>query len=116
MKLVQLFAEFNLAYHARLRLKYLLVLIALLIQRRSHCPHLVLKFLAARLELRHCAKDLSHEVKNEAPLSANSEAISASLKGEALHSKAKLVFKGRAKKEASSCEATLLGKAILALL
>ena len=43
------------------------------------------------------AKDLSREVKNEAPLSANSEAIFASLTGRTPHNRAKHVFKGRAK-------------------
>ena len=43
------------------------------------------------------AKDLSREVKNKVPLSANSEAILASLKGGALHSKAKLAFKAELK-------------------
>ena len=42
----------QLAYHARLRLKHLCVLITLQIQHRSYCQHLVLKFLAARLELK----------------------------------------------------------------
>jgi len=55
------------------------------------------------------AKNLSREVKNEAPLSANSETSSASLKRRALHSKAKLAFKSRAKIAASPCEATLSG-------
>ena len=56
------------------------------------------------------AKDLSREVKNEAPLSAKI----VSLKGGALYSKAKLAFKDRGKTAASPCEATLLEKAILA--
>ena len=60
------------------------------------------------------AKDLSREVKNEAPLSANSEAISASLTRKTSRNKAKLTFKGRAKTVASPCKATLLGEAILA--
>jgi len=60
------------------------------------------------------AKDLSPEIKNEAPLSANSEAISASLIGRTLRSRAKLTFKGRAKTIASSCKATLSGETILA--
>jgi len=54
--------------------------------------------------------DLSREVKNEAPLSANSEADT----GRTLHNRAKLAFKGKAKAVASSCEATLSGEAILA--
>ena len=56
------------------------------------------------------------KVKNEALLSANNEASSASLKRGALHSKAKLAFKGRDKTAASPCEAPLSGEAILALL
>ena len=43
------------------------------------------------------AKDLSREVKNEAPLSANSEAISASLSGRTLCNRAKLAFKAELK-------------------
>jgi len=40
----------SLAYHARLRPKHLYVLIALLMQLRSHCQHKVLKeFSATRL-------------------------------------------------------------------
>jgi len=41
------------------------------------------------------AKDLSHELKNEAPLSANYGTISASLTERTLHNRAKLAFKGR---------------------
>ena len=58
------------------------------------------------------AKDLSRKVKNEAPLSANGEAISTSLTGRTLRNRAKLAFKGRAKIVASSCEATLSGETI----
>jgi len=55
-------------------------------------------FLAARIELKYqVLKDFSREAKDEAPLSANCEAISASLKGKAVHSKDKHAFKGRAK-------------------
>jgi len=43
------------------------------------------------------AKDLSREAKDEAPLSANIEVISASLKGRSLRSRVKLASKGRAK-------------------
>ena len=60
------------------------------------------------------AKGLSREVKNEAPLNANSEAISASLTGRTLRNRAKLTFKGRAKTITSSYEATLSGETILA--
>ena len=60
------------------------------------------------------AKDLSCEVKNEAPQSANSEAISASLKGRALCNRAKLTFKDKAKIIVSPCETTLSSEAILA--
>ena len=60
------------------------------------------------------AKDLSREAKNEAPLSANNEAISASLKGRALRSRVKPAFKDKAKIVASRCETTLSAKAILA--
>jgi len=60
------------------------------------------------------ANDLSREAKDKALLNANSEAILASLKGGALHSKAKLAFKGRAKTVASPCEATLSGEARIA--
>ena len=46
------------------------------------------------------AKDLSREVKNEAPLSTDSEAISTSLKRRALYSKAKLrLFQPRSREE-----------------
>jgi len=48
VKLTKLFAEFSLAYHARSRPKHLCVLIALLMQLRSH-----LQFLIAKLELKH---------------------------------------------------------------
>ena len=47
------------------------------------------------------ANDLSHEARDKAPLSANNETILASPKGRALHNKAKLAFKGRAKIVAS---------------
>jgi len=47
-------------------------------------------------------------------LSANSEAISTSLTGRTLRNRAKLAFKGRAKKIASPCKATLSGETILA--
>jgi len=60
------------------------------------------------------AKDLSRVVKNEAPLSANSEAILVSLTGRTLRNRAKLAFKGRAKTVASSCDATLSSETILA--
>ena len=59
-------------------------------------------------------KNLGREVKNKAPLSANSEAISVSLTGRTLCNRAKLAFKYRAKTVASPCETTLLGEAILA--
>jgi len=62
------------------------------------------------------AKDFSRDVKNEAPLSANSEAISALFIGITMCNRAKLAFKGRVKIVASSCEATLSGETILALL
>jgi len=55
------------------------------------------------------AKDLNREVKNEAPLSANSEATSTSLTGRTPRNKAKLAIKGSAK----TGEATLSGEAIL---
>jgi len=60
------------------------------------------------------AKDLSREVKSEAPLSANSETILASLTRRTPRNKAKLAFKGRAKTVALPYKATLLGEAILA--
>jgi len=59
-------------------------------------------------------KDLSREAKDEASLSANSEAILFSLKGRTLRSRAKLASKGRAKIVVSPCEATLSDEAILA--
>jgi len=62
-KLTQLFAEFSLAYHARLRPKHLCVLITLLMQLLSHCQfsatkvelkyYLVLMILATRLKMKH---------------------------------------------------------------
>jgi len=52
------------------------------------------------------AKYLTREVKNEAPLGDNSEAIPVSLTGRTLCNRAKTV--------ASPCEATLSGEAILA--
>jgi len=60
------------------------------------------------------ANDLIREVKIEASLSANSEAISTLLTRRTLCNRAKLAFKGRAKTVASPCEATLSGKSILA--
>ena len=60
-------------------------------------------------------KNLSRDVKNEEPLSANSEASSASLKRGTLRSRAKLGFKDKAKTVSLPYEATLLGEAILPL-
>ena len=59
------------------------------------------------------AKNLSHEARDKAPFDANSEVILVSLEGKALHSKAKLAFKGKAKLVASPCKAILSGEAIL---
>jgi len=60
--------------------------------------------------------DLRREAKNEAPLSASSEAILASLKERTLLRRAKLTFKGRAKIVASPCEANSSSEAIPASL
>ena len=67
MKLIQLFAEFSLAYHAKLRLKHLCVLIVLLIQRHSHCQHSAKVFSRKARTKALNAKDLSRKVKMEAP-------------------------------------------------
>jgi len=60
------------------------------------------------------AKDLSREAKDKAPLGANNAFILNSLEEKALHIKAKLSLKGKAKIVASPCESTLSGEAILA--
>jgi len=55
---------------------------------------------------------VTREVRDKALVAANNEVILASFEGKALHSKAKLTSKGRAK-TSSLCEATLSGEAIL---
>ena len=98
MKLIQLFAEFSLAYHARLRPKHFCA------QSVTDSASLPLTTLSAKKVLSRetktkalSAKDLSREVKNEAPLSTNSEAISASLTGITPCNKAKLPSKAELK-------------------
>ena len=68
----------------------------------------------ARTKALFSTNDLICEAKNEAPLSARSEAISISLKERAMLRKVKLSFKGKAKTVTSPCEANSSGEAILA--
>jgi len=115
MKVVQLFVDFNLAYHVRLRPKHFLgassTADSMLLSLTTPCAKDLCR--EAR-DKAPSAKDLCHKARDKALLRDNSEVILASLEEKALHNKAKLVSKGRAKIVALPCEASLSGEVILA--